>query len=181
MKLTRERKVYAALLGVGAVALVADRLMGGPASASAGLPPVAAAASEAVAKAPASATAKVPLGERLGQLAMAGSLSGESGDAFRIDEVWRTLLEPEAKADSSARAVELPPELSAGGVTLPKVTVVMQNAGGGCAVIDGTVVQVGGTTKGGVTLVGVEQRSVRLLINNVEVVVPVADAAGGSR
>ena len=113
----------------------------------------------------------------------AASASQDAGrDAFRIDPVWRALIEPEMKASAADEAESPEVVMPVPGVVLPKVTVIMQNNAGGCAVIDGVVVQVGATTSSGMKLVGLEQRAARLLVNGTEVLVPVVDpSAGGSR
>ncbi len=97
-------------------------------------------------------------------------------DAFQIDPSWRAMLEPPQEAKADEKATELRTDAALPGVVLPKVTMVMQNGASGCAMIDGKLIQVGSMTTGGVTLLGVGQRAVRLLVDGVEVEIPVVDS-----
>lgn len=177
MKLTRERKVYGLLLAVGCVALVGDRLLGGPSAAMATAPPEQdEAATQASPVAPTPMSTRVAIGEQLSAI-MASSLEADGRDAFQIDASWRALLEPLQEADSEKKpAAEARIESVLPGVTLPKVTMVMQNGASGCAMIDGKLVQVGSQTASGATLLGIDQRAARLLVNGVEVEIPVVDS-----
>lgn len=182
MKLTRERKIYGALLGIGFAVLGADRLMGGPASAAAGTLPDQVPGTDAAPEVASDSVRRVAIGERLAELAAASASQDAGRDAFRIDPVWRALIEPEMRESPTDEAESPGAVMPVPGAVLPKVTVIMQNSAGGCAVIDGVVVQVGATTSSGMKLVGLEQRAARLLVNGTEVLVPVVDpSAGGSR
>lgn len=182
MKLTRERKIYGALLGIGFAVLGADRLMGGPASAAAGTLPDQVPGTDAAPEVASDSVRRVAIGERLAELAAASASQDAGRDAFRIDPVWRALMEPEMRESPTDEAESPGAVMPVPGAVLPKVTVIMQNSAGGCAVIDGVVVQVGATTSSGMKLVGLEQRAARLLVNGTEVLVPVVDpSAGGSR
>lgn len=182
MKLTRERKIYGALLGIGFAVLGADRLMGGPASAAAGTLPDQVSGTDAAPEVASDSARRVAIGERLAELAAASASQDAGRDAFRIDPVWRALIEPEMRESPTDEAESPGAVMPVPGAVLPKVTVIMQNSAGGCAVIDGVVVQVGATTSSGMKLVGLEQRAARLLVNGTEVLVPVVDpSAGGSR
>lgn len=183
MKLTRERKIYVGVLGVGLAVLGADRVMGPPSSASAsssaavGEEPAAAAVSPGV-QAPSVAT--VALAERLE--AMKGEHLGQaevdgSSDAFRISPAWRAALSPEAtvsEGDADGSGVATMPT----SVALPKVTVVVQDQAGGMAVLDGEVLRVGQVSRSGITLVGVERRAVRVLIDGLERTIELAEPSG---
>lgn len=177
MKLTRERKVYGLLLAVGCVALVGDRLLGGPSAAMAtATPDQDGATTQTTPVAPTPKATRVAIGEQLSTI-MASSFEGDGRDAFQIDASWRAMLEPLQESDSGATpAKEARVESVLPGVTLPKVTMVMQNGASGCAMIDGKLVQVGSQTASGATLLGIDQRAARLLVNGVEVEVPVVDS-----
>jgi hypothetical protein len=178
MKLTRERKVYGLLLGFGCLALVGDRLLGGPSAAMATVTPERERAhADASVVPPDSKPARVAIGERLAQI-MAASLEGDGRDAFQIDPSWRSILEPPERTTSEVAPIEPRIDAALPGVTLPRVTMIMHNGAGGCAMIDGKLVQIGAQTAGGATLLGIDQRAVRLLISGVEVEIPVA--ASGS-
>lgn len=185
MKLTRERKVYASLLALGLGVLAFDRITGSPSAARAGQGGLLAAGAAALENAlggesgPMAGLVQVALHERLAEVAGA---SGEGRDIFSIDPSWmEQLVTPVAVKKPAEKAAEKEPDARAPG-QMPRVTMVVQDASGGMAVVDGEVVRVGGTTKGGVTLVSVESRAARLSFDGREATVEIKDEkAGGAR
>ncbi|QYK49238.1 MAG: hypothetical protein KF838_05145 [Phycisphaeraceae bacterium] len=161
MKLTRERKVYLMLLVLGGGVLGMDQLIGGPSAASASHSP--ADAQQAPAAALAGSTAqplRVPLHQRLLQLDQdSGASLGVQ--IFDIDPIWRAELAPQevARTDSSPASVIAPQ------VILPKVSMVVQDAKGGFAMMDGKPVRVGEATTSGAVLVSVESGSVTVEVS----------------
>ncbi|MCW5769211.1 MAG: hypothetical protein KIT19_11055 [Phycisphaeraceae bacterium] len=165
MKLTRERKVYLMLLALGGGVLGMDQIIGGPSEASASHSAVAD-VEQAPAAAGAGATVKplrVPLHQRLLQL------DQESGASlgvqiFDIDADWRAELAPQevSATDSAIPAYAVTPR-----VALPKVSMVVQDAKGGFAIMDGKPIRVGEATTNGVALVSVESGSVTVEVSGV--------------
>lgn len=176
MKLTRERKVYALILGLGGMALVADQVVGGPGAAMAQSRPTTSesAGVSADSVAPAAKVAMVSIRDRLADM-MSASGAVDGRDAFQIDTAWREMLDPKQEPDQKAQAEPAATKRTVPGTTLPLVSMVIQDGAGGCAMIDGELVQVGKSTKSGVTLVGIERRAARLMVDGTEVLIQVVD------
>ncbi len=177
MKLSRERKVYVAILALGGCVLGADRFMGGPSSATASTTKVAAASSESGDGSAAPAQARrVALHEHLAQLAVPLDPSS-AGKSFQIDRAWYAELSPvDASVATSARSSD-----SAGReFKAPRVTMVVQDASGGFAVLDGKVLRIGERTPGGLMLVGIANGIVTVESEGIEYTIPVADGSATS-
>ncbi len=177
MKLSRERKVYVAILALGGCVLGADRFMGGPSSAAASTTKVAAVSSESGDGSAAPAQARrVALHEHLAQLAMPLDPTA-AGRSFQIDRVWYAELSPaiSSVATSAGASESAVLEFKA-----PKVTMVVQDASGGFAVLDGKVLRVGERSPGGLTLVGIANGIVTVESEGIEYTIPVADGSATS-
>jgi hypothetical protein len=130
MKLSKERRVYAAILGLAGAAWVGDRVLfsGGPQPASAGAVP----AEQAPAPAPIAKAAPVgvPLADRLERLRQ--SQPGSAEDAFAVPDEWR----PKAAAAKAEAAA--PPRFDAEAFkSAHRLTTVLKGTRGNFAVIDG--------------------------------------------
>lgn len=188
MKLTRERKIYVGVLGVGLAVLGADRVMGPPSSASASSGVVVGEETAAVpvsSGVQASSVTLVALADRLEAIRADHAQRADdaahvgSTDAFRIAPTWRAAISPQTAA--SEGDADAPGAVAmATSVPLPKVTVVVQDQAGGMAVLDGEVLRVGQVSRSGITLVGVERRAVRVLIDGLERTIELADFAGSA-
>lgn len=183
MKLTRERKIYAGLLAVAAVALLADQLFfaDGPAAAQAG------SAALVVAPAPVdhpaampAATPGIDLGQvdlQLTELNTANSLAhrlaavarqhdlrvNEVGNAFEPSAQWVAAPPP------PQAPVELPSTRGRDFEARHKLTAVVVNARGGLAMVDGAPLKVGEQVEGFV-LVSVMPTSAMFRSGDVEAV-----------
>ena len=172
MKLSRERKVYVAVLALGGCVLGADRFMGGPSSAVA-----------STAKAPVDSALpvdgsttptrvqRVALHEHLSLLAspLDPSMAGES---FELDAAWFAELNP--KESSTGKTAETS-DSATPNFTPPKVTMVVQDASGGFAVLDGKVLRIGDRTRSGLLLVGIEKGVITVESEGQQYAIPVAD------
>lgn len=164
MKLTRERKVYLMLLVLGGGVLGMDQLMGGPSTASASHS--AADVQQAIAAASPIAparTTRVPLHQRLLEL------DRDSGPSlgvqiFDIDARWRAELAPPEVTGTNQT---VPAGVGSTSVALPRVSMVVQDAKGGYAMMDGKPIRVGETTASGAVLVSVESGSVTVELSGV--------------
>ena len=128
MKLSKERRVYAAILGLAGAAWVGDRVLfsGGPQPASAGAVP----AEQAPAPIAKAAPAGVPLADRLERLRQSQPDSAE--DAFAVPDEWR----PKAAAAKAEAAA--PPRFDAAAFkSAHRLTTVLKGTRGNFAVIDG--------------------------------------------
>lgn len=155
MKLSKERRVYAAILGLAGAAWVGDRVIfsGGPQAASAGAiaeaPQAAPTPAPAVksASAPSSAGTALPLAQRLEKLRKPDEDMAPAEDAFAVPEAWR----PKAAAAKAEAAA--PPRFDADAFKQAhKLTTVLKGTRGNFAVIDGGSLRTPGQELDGMTL-----------------------------
>lgn len=155
VKLTKERRTYLAILGLGAAAVGVDRLWlnAGPSSVSASMPDVVASAGlpGAVGAGGGPTTTGVSVSRRLESLAATLRVD-RVDDAFQLPLSW--LPPAEAAIEAPAPGGPLSPRV------LPRVTGIVGRGASIAAVIDGEVVVLGETSSKGVTLVGVEGQDV---------------------
>lgn len=177
MKISRERKVYLAILSIGGAVLGADQFLGGPASVNASVSPSPASESENAktttgVKAVARAVERIPLHEQLDRLASV--LNPESaGDAFSIDPGWRAELTPNVPVDEATGA---PTATATAPVHIPKVTMIVEDSRGGFAVLDGQPVRVGQEGPSGVRLVSMTKGVVVIESGGIEHTIKVNDS-----
>lgn len=176
MKLSRERKVYVAVLTVGAGLLGADQFLGGPSSANASTKATAA-------DAPENATAlsgkegdaskrvdRIALHEQLERMSL--TLDDQrAGLAFAIDSTWLAELTP-VEQEPPATGLQVTPQ--SGPSALPKITMVFEDASGGVAVMNGEAIRVGERTKDGSLLVSLAKGVAVVEIGGVEHTVKVS-------
>lgn len=174
MKLSRERKVYVAVLTVGLGVLGADHLLGGPASASASVSGTASASENA-----ATPSAMQPIAPRAERVALHAHLERmtsilderEIGSAFTIDDAWRAELSP---ASPEIAVTPAEPAAKAGVSGAPKITMVVEDASGGFAVMNGQAVRIGERSTDGVLLVSLAKGVAVIEIDGVEHAVAVS-------
>lgn len=139
MKLSKERRVYAAILGLAMGGLVVERVFfaGGPQSAAASVAPVV----EATAPTPANpAPIPVPAGptlsSRLEELRPVSPCPPSPGEAFRIPESWRPVPPPDEVRDPQD-----PQAVAARFAKSHRLTSVVLGSGGGrsAAFLDGGI------------------------------------------
>ncbi len=152
MKLSKQRQVYVAIMGLGLAAVAVDRLWlsAGPSHASAAATPQELASATPPAK-PVSDAAVVSISKRL-ETAQASL----GTDAFVIPASWQPPAPP-----PEAEAAESHSEPSA---QKHQVTSVVGGGAAIAAVIDGEVIRLGETGKNGITLVSVDGRRVTIQI-----------------
>lgn len=152
VKLTKERRIYVVILGLGVAGVAADRLWlsaGGPAAASAAMSdqPVAAAASTGEAAKPSSLISVAGRFEQLRQ-----SQQSENSDAFVLPVAWRTSSVVAADGEQvNQQADDARPAKDQ-----PRVTSIIGRGSSVAAVIDGHTVRLGEESKSGVRLVSVK-------------------------
>ena len=182
MKLTKEKRVYGAVLGIAVAALAADRLFGagdqgGPSSADASAyaaPASAPGAASTAAATPAPTGAVVSVAEQLASLDQRAVLdTGYTKNAF---ETWKT--EPDRAAAPPTPAATALVDQFRQGHHLTGVLIASPRA---FAVVDGKMIAVGQSI-GGVKLVSVTQRTVTWqLQDGPQFVMPIEDHARASR
>lgn len=159
MRLSKERRTYLAILGLGAAAVGVDRLWlgSGPTSVSAALPVEIAAAG--ITATPGIAAGKpsavVSVSRRLESIASSEDI-GRVDDAFTLPDAWTT--PPQTAVEAAAEGV------IAARRALPRVTGIVGRGASVAAVIDGEIVVLGETSSAGVTLVAVEGHDVTVEI-----------------
>lgn len=168
MKLSRERKVYVAVLTVGVGVLGADQLMGGPASASASVSANANATENAAAssvKQPGTPRAeRVALHAHLERMTSALDERG-IGSAFTIDDAWRAELSP---AQPEIGPTSIDAAANAVAPVAPKITMIVEDASGGFAVMNGQAVRIGERSSDGVRLVSLAKGVAVIEIDGVQ-------------
>ncbi len=192
MKLTRERKVYGAVLGVGLAVLIVDRTLWAPAGAAASPVPeppdsqllVSTGATPVVVTgAPTRASdSELPLAARLRRVDESLSQSpGERRSAFCPASAW---LKPESRAQASEIVLPATPSPEEEFRRLHQLTAVMSGPRGGCAKVGSHLVYVG-QEYGGFRLVAIDpdQRRATFESNGlrVDLVMPEMLGAGKSR
>ena len=174
MGLSTERKVFMGVLFVAGAALVIDRGVLGPSSASASTDAPAGVPSDALLVDPAEHAAPTESpngGKTMAQVLMdrLGSIQGSQSEhtlssAFSLEQLMpdpTEMLEQieDAEPDGFALNQLIPSE-----VVLPTLGAVMPSErGGGGAIIDGKMIRVGQTSEDGFTLREVRERSVILV------------------
>ncbi|MCE9591975.1 MAG: hypothetical protein K8S99_15820 [Planctomycetes bacterium] len=169
MKLSRERKVFLGILGLGLTALAADRFVispTGPRSAQASIASVvqdSATQAQPVPAAPEAATAPIAPANTVRvahQLESFGQEQGlradETANAFQPSAAW--LAEDEASAPKPQSLAPVGPPPAQAFTAAHKLNGVMAKGGGGYAIINGRAVTVGQTVDG-FRLVEVSRRS----------------------
>lgn len=170
MKLSRERKVYLAVLTVGAGVLGADHFLGGPSSASASITAATAGAPENGSTPTTNGLVesrrveRVALHEQLERMSITLDDQG-AGLAFAIDPAWRAELTPIQPEKAAIGAAETP---QSGPIHMPKITMVFEDATGGVAVMDGEAIRVGERTKDGTLLVSLVKGVAVVEVGGVE-------------
>ncbi|MCC6428348.1 MAG: hypothetical protein IT435_16195 [Phycisphaerales bacterium] len=166
VKLTKERRIYLAILGLGLSGVAVDRLWlsAGPKTASAAATPVAMLDEEPDAEVPKTSSV-VSVAKRL------ESIQSEVGtDAFVIPASWmpkETPAKPDAPGLAGAPAKESAPR--------HRITSVVGRGDAITAVIDGQFHRLGGKAKDGIRLLKVEKTQALIEVNGQREIIPIVE------
>lgn len=178
VRLSKERKLYLAILGLGLSAVAVDRLVlnGGPSGVSAAMNPQASqltqlpqlAQNAEQSLAPQAASAMVPVSRRLQAYATGQPVA----DAFTTPESWAPVPEktpeniPAAALRESEKTITVErPDLEA---IRKRVTSVVGRGAQVAAIIDGEIIRVGQSTSNGVLLKSVAGQEVTVVVQGQE-------------
>jgi hypothetical protein len=177
VELTSQRTALLAVLGLGALALVADRIFSGPGEAQ-GAGPARATESPSRPAAPPSSSAEVapgqpPLLHRMQQLPEAANIDQTSRlDAFKAPRDWLPATEPAHEPVVDVRAEKFR--------SGHRLTAVLTGPAGNFAVIGGVPFAIGQEVDGFI-LIAVDRRSATFSNDELEVVLSLPEPMTGRR